>query len=483
MTLDGRLLDCNGVFLDLFGVATLADAQALDLQQLYDATSDPEWESTAGDPPAHRRKELRLRRADGSSLWMLLNASKVTPPEGPAYIEAIIDDITGRKVLELELKRRVEQLAENDRRKNEFLAMLAHELRNPLAPVRNALHILEMADAGPDVTEEAKAILGRQIPHFVRLVDDLLEVARIVQGRIELRKETVDLGEVVARATEMARPTLDDGRHTLEITMPAQAVLVEADPVRLAQVLTNLLQNAAKYVDRPGRIWLSVAVEAGEAVIRVRDQGVGIDPELMPYIFDLFMQSQRSLDRSQGGLGIGLTLCRKLMDLHGGTITADSEGPGQGSEFVVRLPASATPTPGVAPPDHPAPPAAQTGRRVLVVDDNVDAARSMAFLLQLWGNETAIAHDGPEALDQVRSFRPDVIFLDIGLPGIDGYEVARRIRSDSSLGKISLFAVTGYGAADDRNMAWEAGFDAHLVKPVKPEDVERLLAGDGSGSS
>ena len=368
------------------------------------------------------------------------------------------------------------QLEEADHRKDEFLAMLAHELRNPLAPLRNALHIVRQR--GPDrraVTRHALDLMDRQVGHLVRLVDDLLDVSRITRGKVELRKEAIDLAEAATRAVESARPLIDARRHRLTYEGPPAPVRVEADPVRLTQVIGNLLTNAAKYTDEGGRITLTVGWEAGEAVVRVRDTGVGIAPEMLPRVFDLFTQVERTLDRAQGGLGIGLTLVRSLVELHGGSVQAFSGGVGAGSEFVVRLPARADAEdrgretrPGVAAPVTP--------RRILVVDDNLDSAETLAQLLQLSGHQARTAHNGPGALAAAGAFRPEVVLLDIGLPGMDGYEVARRLRAGPGGEKMLLVAQTGYGQEEDRCRSRQAGFDAHLVKPVDPGALQALLA-------
>ena len=376
----------------------------------------------------------------------------------------------------LEESRRVaEALRESDRHKNEFLAMLAHELRNPLAPIRNGLYILKQSGASGRFGPGLRDMMERQVEHMTRLVDDLLDVSRILRGRIELRLETFDLKTAVARAVETAQPLIDSQRHELSVELPERPLWVRGDLVRLSQIFANLLNNAAKYTPGPGHIHLSARGEGGEAVVRVRDDGLGLAPEMVPQVFDLFTQAERSLDRSQGGLGLGLTLVKRLTEMHGGTVSAASEGLGRGCEFVVRLPASAgasAPGRGEGPDHAPRPPA----RRVLVVDDNMDAADSLAMLLRLEGHEVGTRYNGPAALEAARSLRPEVVFLDIGLPGMDGYEVARRLRGQSELGEIFLVAVTGVGQEEDRRRSREAGFDVHLTKPVDPREVARLLA-------
>jgi signal transduction histidine kinase len=373
-----------------------------------------------------------------------------------------------------------QNLRHADRLKDEFLAMLAHELRNPLAPIRNALHLIRLAGQEADAGDNW-AVIERQVNLLVRLVDDLLDVSRISQGKIRLQKTPVDLGEVVARAVESSRPLIDARRHQLTVTMPPASVVVDGDAVRLVQVLANLLNNAAKYTPEGGRIELAAEAAAapsasgpGTALLRVRDTGVGIPADMLPHLFDLFTQSERTLDRADGGLGVGLTLVRRLVELHGGKVQALSRGPGQGSEFVVRLPlarAAVVPArPAASNPEDAGP------RRVLVVDDNEDSAATLGQLLRLLGNEVQLAHDGEAALDAAQTFEPEVILLDIGLPGMDGFEVGRRLRADHRFDATVLVALTGYGSPEDRRHSQQAGFNAHLVKPVDLEALRQVLA-------
>jgi CheY-like chemotaxis protein/nitrogen-specific signal transduction histidine kinase len=380
-------------------------------------------------------------------------------------------------VLDIDSRKRAEQaLQEADRRKDEFLAMLAHELRNPLAPISNALQIMKMPGVNAEAGRRAREIMERQVQHLVRLVDDLLDVSRVMRNRIQLRKERVDLATVLTRAVETAQPLIDGHGHQLSVSVPAPPVFVEGDPVRLAQVVGNLLLNAAKYTDQAGRIWLTGERFGGEAIIRVRDTGVGIDAELLPRIFDLFTQADRSLARSQGGLGIGLTVVKHLVQMHGGSVSAGSAGPGQGSEFVIRLPAL-PPEPrgeGTRPGDEEVRPTGPS-RRVLVVDDSGDTAESAAVLLRMLGHQVETARDGHSALQAARAFRPEVVLLDIGLPGMSGYDVARALRAEAGDGALLLVAVTGYGQDEDRRRSAEAGFDGHLVKPVDPAAIQALL--------
>jgi signal transduction histidine kinase len=386
---------------------------------------------------------------------------------------------TGRSRAEEEVaqRRRAEEaLTEADRRKDEFLAMLAHELRNPLAPIRNAVGLMRLTGVADPRLSWCRDVIDRQVAHLSRLVDDLLDVSRVTRGLIHLRSETVELAAVVNQAAETVRPMLEERRHVLAVALPAQPVCLRGDPTRLAQVFGNLLHNAAKFSDDGGRIALTAAREGGRVVVRVRDSGVGMAAEVLPHIFEPFTQGDRSLDRAQGGLGVGLTLVRRLVELHGGTVEAHSDGPGKGSEFVVRL--AEAPAPAAPSPDGRRAPAAGPspgGRRVLVVDDNGDAAESLALLLRLAGHEARVAHDGPGALKEAEAFPPDAVLLDIGLPGMDGYEVARRLRRLEGARSATLVAVTGYGQDDDLRRSKEAGFDHHLIKPVDPSTLYDLL--------
>jgi PAS domain S-box-containing protein len=368
-----------------------------------------------------------------------------------------------------------EALKEANRRKDEFLAMLAHELRNPLTPIRAGLHILRMPQADGATVDRVQEMMEQQVHHLTRLVDDLLDVSRITRGKIVLRKETVDLAAGVGHAVETVRPLLDSQHHTLTVSMPPEAVHLEADPTRLEQILVNLLNNAAKYTRPGGHVSLTVESANGTAVIRIRDTGVGMSADLLPKVFDLFTQADRTLDRSQGGLGIGLTLVHRLVQLHGGSVEAHSEGPGQGSEFVVRLPALRKPT------EEPEAVREETpGRngslRVLVVEDDAEVAQMLEVLLELWGHEVRVVCDGPTALVAYRTYQPEVVLLDIGLPGMNGYEVARQLRQQPGRKRPLLVAVTGYGSNEDKRQAHRVGFDLHLTKPIEPQQLEALLA-------
>ncbi len=374
-----------------------------------------------------------------------------------------------------------QRVVEEDRRKDEFLAMMAHELRNPLAPIVNMVEMLRLRGDDPDARRRATEMVGRQARHMARLLDDLLDVSRITYGKIGLRKERIELCDVVRRAVDGARPLLESRDHRVTLSLPPEAVWLDADPARLEQVLANLLNNAAKFTPPGGRIGVEVAVEEREAVLRVRDDGPGIPPELRSRIFEPFVQEDRSLDRPYGGLGIGLTLVRTLVSLHGGGVEAHSEGPGLGSEFVIRLPLlplEAVPSPATA---SGAREAATAQAKILVVEDNPDAAQALSELLELWGYEVAVAVDGMTALRVVESFRPDVVLMDIGLPGMDGYELARRLRERPDLEGAHFIALTGYGQEADRRRSAEAGFDDHLTKPADPGVLRELLANARAG--
>ena len=369
------------------------------------------------------------------------------------------------------------RLREGARRKNEFLAVLAHELRNPLAPIRNAVQLLRLKCPVDDETQEAHDVIERQVHQMTRLVDDLLDISRITRGMIRLQKEAVDVAAVVDRALELARPLIEARKHTLSVTLPPEPMLLDADPIRLAQVLANLLDNAAKYTDEGGQIWLTAERNDAKVVLTVRDNGVGIPADFLPQIFNLYAQENRSQDRTQGGLGIGLTLVRNLVEMHGGGIQAFSPGAGQGSAFVVRLPVYAD---GQAAKPNPQPAkrraTAGPSRRILVVDDNLDSAKSLAVLLRHFGHDVQITYDGPAALEAVRTRPPDVVLLDIGLPRMSGLEVARRLRGELGLTQALMVAMTGYGQIEDHRRSQEAGFNAHLVKPIDLDALSELLS-------
>jgi len=372
-------------------------------------------------------------------------------------------------------------LSEVDRRKDEFLATLAHELRNPLAPIRNGLQLMKLAGGQAATVERARSMMERQLTQMVRLVDDLMDVSRISRGKLELRKERVPLAAVLNSAVETSRPLIEQMGHELTVTLPKQPLMVDADMTRLAQVFLNLLNNAAKYGDRGGHIQLNVERQGSDVVVTVKDTGIGIAADQLPRVFEMFTQVDRSLEKSHGGLGIGLTLAKRLVEMHGGTVEARSEGPGKGSEFIVRLPvvveASRPQESG-----HEEEQLARSSLRILIVDDNRDGADSLAMMLRIMGNDTRTAYDGQEGADMAGEYRPDVLLLDIGLPRLNGYEACRRIREQSWGKGIVLIAVTGWGQDDDRRRSHEAGFDHHMVKPVDPQALMKMLAGLQSGN-
>ncbi|MGZ5886863.1 MAG: response regulator [Ramlibacter sp.] len=391
---------------------------------------------------------------------------------------ALLREVASRASIAMENARLYSAVQEADRRKNEFLAMLAHELRNPLAPIRNAVHIMQGHDVAAPTMSWARDVISRQADHMARLIDDLLDVSRIVQGKVVVKPEQLPLASLIERSAESALPRMESRGQQLVIRLPDEPVAVDGDPVRLAQVLSNLINNAAKFSPPDAPIDLAATYADGTVTITIRDQGAGIDPAFLPHIFDLFAQADQSLDRSQGGLGIGLTLVKHLVELHGGSVEAHSEGLGRGTEVTVRLPARLLePEEGAAPPqESPAPqlPVSQAERRsrILVVDDLMASAETLMTLLEMEGFEVQIANDGMSALKIAQEFRPDVVLLDIGLPGMNGFEVAHQLRSQPASRDALLIALTGYGEAESRSRSAQAGFDFHMVKPA---DVELLL--------
>ena len=415
--------------------------------------------------------EILVERPDGSRRTVLAHANPIHDEAGTLLGAVnVLVDITERKQTE-------EALREADRRKSEFLAMLAHELRNPLAPLRNGLQIIRLAMHDRAALEQAHGMMERQLGHMVRLIDDLLDLSRITKGKIELRRERIDLAAAVQDAVETSRPLIEELGHTLTVTLPPRRLSVDADRTRLAQVFANLLNNAAKYSERGGHIRLNVEREGSDVVVKVRDSGIGIPADLLPRLFEIFTQADHTLERAQGGLGIGLSLVRGLVELHGGRVEAHSDGPGQGSEFVVRLPLALPLSRRPQPDDSAAEGGPSCRYRILVVDDNKDGAISLSILLRIMGHETFTAHDGLEAVEATAKYRPDVVLLDIGLPRLNGYDACRRIREQAGSTPPVLIALTGWGQEDDRRRSKEAGFNFHMVKPVDPAALEKLLAG------
>jgi PAS domain S-box-containing protein len=414
--------------------------------------------------------EFRIVRPDGETRWINTKGEVFYGSDGePVRMLGVSMDITDRKRTE-------EALRAADRKKDEFLATLAHELRNPLAPIRNAVKILKAKGPPQPELQWGRDVIDRQVRLMARLLEDLLDVSRISRNNLELRKERVELVPVLDAALETSRPMIEAGNHELTLTLPPEPIYLEADPVRLAQGFANLLSNAAKYTDEGGRIWLTAERHGSDVIVSVKDSGIGITAEMLPRIFEIFSQAKPALTRSQGGLGIGLSLVKGLVDLHGGSIEARSDGPGQGSEFVVRLPVAVEP-----PVPLPARPSEEdeqpvTKCRILIVDDNQDSADSLAMLLEIFGNEVGTAYDGEEAVEAAGALRPEVVLLDIGMPKLNGYDACRRIRQQPWGQEMFLIALTGWGQDEDRRRTEEAGFNFHIVKPVDPAALMKLLA-------
>ncbi|HUQ28076.1 MAG TPA: PAS domain S-box protein [Usitatibacter sp.] len=468
---DGRVSSWNGGAQRIMGY-TAGEIVGQSFERFY-----PPEDVVAGRPTAELRTAALNRRAedtgwrmrkDGTRFWANVVVTALHDDEGRLRgFAKVTRDLSERK--------RIEDLEEQGRHLTEFLAMLAHELRNPLAPIRNALGIMALS---PNLAPQAawsRDVIERQTTQLTRLVDDLLDVSRITRGKLSMHTATMDVNVAVQRAVEAARPLLDSRKHGLEVTLAPKAIVVNGDLTRVIQVLVNLLNNAAKYTPEGGRISVAVHSEAHDAVIRVTDNGIGIPPHMIEHVFDLFAQGERSLARTEGGLGIGLTLARRIVALHGGSIKARSAGASQGSEFVVRLPllpdyAASLPA---LPDRKPGEPVRK--RSVVVVEDNADAAESMAMLLRAIGHDVRVQLDGTSALEEISARMPDVVLLDIGLPGLNGYEVARRLREHPGGEALRIYALTGYGQEDDRRRSLQAGFDGHLVKPVIPSDLFALV--------
>lgn len=411
-------------------------------------------------------------RAGGHTFAALLLSREPSRGRFGSPEVTMAESLATRAAIALDNARLYKDIEHADRQKNEFLSMLAHELRNPLAPIRNAVSVLRLRDERePDVVW-AQEVIDRQVTHLVRLVDDLLDVSRITRGKIRLERKCLSIARAIHSAVETSRPLIDASGHELTVDVPSEPLYVDADEARLSQVLGNLLNNAAKYTLAGGRIRLSAEREGDQVVFRVRDSGTGIPQEMLPKIFDLFTQVDQSLDRSQGGLGIGLTLVQRLVEMHGGSVHAASEGPGRGSEFTVRLPVAAAPLPLEDAPEVLGDIAPGGPRKVLVVDDNVDSAETLAKLLSLQGYTVHVAFEGPAALREVEAVQPDVVILDLGLPGISGFDVARTLRGQEGGEELLLIALSGYGREEDRRSSSEAGFDRHFTKPV---DFSALL--------
>jgi PAS domain S-box-containing protein len=476
--LNGIPFYVNRAGLDLVGLNGIEEARRTPVRDFF----FPEDQSRIVDEffSSVREKgfgelEVRFRHfKTGAARWMAFKVLMLNDDSGrPSGFATVSQDVTERRWMEDDLRRLAANLSEADRRKDEFLATLAHELRNPLAPIRNALQIMSLSSQESD-KEQARILIERQLEQMVRLVDDLLDVSRITRGKLELRRERLLLSTVIASAVEISRPLIDRMCHELTLSVPQQAIHLDGDLTRLAQVFSNLLNNSAKYMDRGGRIWLTAANEAGWITVSVKDTGIGIDADQLPRLFEMFSQADRSLERSQGGLGIGLALVKRLVEMHGGTVEARSEGRNRGAEFIVRLPLVEETAPLPAAEGRGLE-AARSALRILIVDDNRDSADSLAMLLKILGNETRTAYDGQEGVDVAGKFRPAVLLLDIGLPKLNGFEACRRIRQEPWARNTVFIALTGWGQEEDRRLSREAGFDHHMVKPVDPQALMKIL--------
>ncbi|QDU97775.1 hybrid sensor histidine kinase/response regulator [Lignipirellula cremea] len=458
---DGAILYCNRSFSRMLKQPQEKVVGAAVADFLSESQQDRFQAMLAAGRTQSIQNDLQFQTADGKTLSVYLSIAPLPLSDNVAMC-MVVTDLTEQN------KHRT--IRESNQRKDEFLAMLAHELRNPLAPIRSGLDVLAMVGGGQEETIE---LMRGQVNHLVRLVDDLLDVSRIVRGRVDLRREPVEAASLVRQSVDALRGILQTRNQELVISLPDEPLWLDADAVRLNQVIGNLLNNASKYTDQGGHIEITLQRQGEQLLIRVTDNGMGIDAELLPKVFELFVQSSRSLDRSQGGLGIGLTLVKNLVEMHGGTVAAHSEGSGNGSRFEVRLPLAEAPREVEEPPQ---PAAAQGALRVLVVDDNLGAVKILTILISRLGSHVIeTAHDGEAALEKATQFRPDLILLDIGLPKMDGFTVARKIRENGDLERTLLVALTGYGQEEDRQKSKEAGFDVHLVKPVDVATLRELL--------
>lgn len=436
----------------------------------------PDWKGFGDEagkhPPLRGWLAAPLAGRDGRNIG-LIQLSDRYEGEFTEDDEAVLVQMAQMASVAVENARLVEDLRDASRRKDEFLATLAHELRNPLAPLRNMLEVIKRTDGNSERVQQANAMMDRQLLHMVRLIDDLLDVSRVSRGKLELRRERVELATMVSQAVEACKGLIDCAGHEVNVTLPPEPVWLYADPVRLTQIFDNLINNACKYTEAGGRIELAAECRDDEVTVRVKDTGIGIPPDKLGSIFEMFTQIDHSLERMQGGLGIGLTLVKQLVEMHDGGVTAHSDGPGRGSEFRVRLPLLNEPQTDESPPDEQA--TQSRPRRILVVDDNQDSAASLAMLLNMSGNETRVAHDGLQAVEAAERFRPDLVLLDIGLPKLNGYDVCRRIRRQPWGKDIMIVAVSGWGQEQDRQRSREAGFDHHMVKPVDLASLTELL--------
>ncbi len=481
MSADTIILYCNPRFAEMLGTSAgqVTGRAICDLVVPADRDECTRILDLARTVPAEG--EVLLERRDGTSIPVHLTLSPV-PPEGAAAICGVVTDLTEHKhnvqlrITQAALRDSEARYRHADKQKDEFLAILAHELRNPLAPATNALHILQLKAPPIPEVQWAREVIATQVQRMTRLIDDLMDVSRITSNKLTLRMERVELTRVIDEALTASRPFIEESQHKLVLTLPREPVLLNADLVRMAQVLSNLLNNAAKYTNSGGTISLRAERLGGEAVISIRDSGIGIPAELLPKVFDMFMQGDRAMTRTHGGLGIGLTLVKRLVEMHRGSVEARSEGKDKGTEFLVRLPAVIDPRNRereVLPSAEAIP---KSNRRILIVDDNELSANSLSILLEMAGNETRTAYDGAEAVVVAENFRPDVVLLDLGLPTIDGHETCTRIRQQPWGKEIIVVALTGWGQAEDRRRSSEAGFDRHIVKPADPVELMKMVA-------
>jgi PAS domain S-box-containing protein len=472
--LRGRVLDSNPALQRMSGYTAeelrgMSDWADLTPPEFHDVTRRAADELGSSGVTAPYEKQWL--RPDGSRWWGLFAPTRLAGSGPDSQCVEFIIDITASKQAEAALR-------EADARKDEFLAMLAHELRNPLAPIRTAAQVLKLAGSAEPRVLQSSSIIERQVGHMTKIVDDLLDVSRVTRGLVQLVRKPVELREVIAASIEQCRSQIEARRHRLVVTLPPEPVFTTGDVVRLVQVVSNLLGNATKYSDPDSEIALVLEVQGDEVVIRLRDQGIGIAPALLRHVFDLFTQADRTAARSQGGLGLGLALVKRLVELHDGSVEAHSDGLDRGAEFIVRLPLIAGSGQDAAVAPVPVQPVARSGLPdILVVDDNKDAADVLALMLQLEGHRVHVAYDGHSALEFARQEKPAVMVLDIGLPGMDGYELARLLRGHPHTASATLIALSGYGQEEDRRRAREAGFDHHFVKPVDPQELGNLLGG------
>jgi PAS domain S-box-containing protein len=429
--------------------------------------------ATGEGPVLGRRIEMPALRSDGVEFPIELAIVRI--PGEPPLFTGYVRDLSA-------VKRAEEETREANYRKDEFLSMLAHELRNPLAPILNSLHVARQPETTAADREQALALVDRQARHLTHIVDDLLEVSRVLRGKIQIRPQRLDLANLVRTTAEDRRPLLDQAGLSLEVETPAKPVWVNGDAIRLSQVFQNLLDNAAKFTDHGGQVVVRLALaQAGQAAVTVGDNGIGVEPEMLPRLFDAFSQADRTLERTRGGLGLGLSVVKGLIELHGGQVEAASKGPGRGAEFTVRLPVEGSPA--TSPEastsmteDVKTPAPSCRKQRVLVVEDQRDTAASLRMLLEMLGHETRVAYTGPDGVRAAAEWRPDIVLCDIGLPGLDGYGVARQLRLNPITAQVRLLALTGYGTDEDRRLTREAGFDVHLTKPIAPETLQDVLA-------